>query len=61
MKRLRGIVVPIVTPFDGSGRVDTEALKNLCDYLLIMEFMGCILAVPPVKLSCLPTKKENCC
>mgnify|MGYP000874976449 FL=1 len=34
MKRLRGIVVPIVTPFDGSGRVDTEALKNLCDYLI---------------------------
>jgi len=34
VKRLRGIVVPIVTPFDGSGRVDTEALKNLCDYLI---------------------------
>lgn len=34
MKRLKGIVVPIVTPFDDSGRVDAEALKNLCDYLI---------------------------
>ena len=34
MKRLKGIVVPIVTPFDDSGRVDTEALKSLCDYLI---------------------------
>lgn len=34
MKRLKGIVVPIVTPFDDAGRVDTEALQNLCEYLV---------------------------
>ncbi|NLA59346.1 MAG: 4-hydroxy-tetrahydrodipicolinate synthase [Firmicutes bacterium] len=34
MKRLKGIVVPIVTPFDDSGRVDIEALQNLCEYLI---------------------------
>ena len=32
--RLKGIVVPIVTPFDEAGHVDTEALKNLCEFLI---------------------------
>ena len=34
MKHLQGIVVPIVAPFDDAGRVDTEALKKLCDFLI---------------------------
>ena len=47
--RLKGIVVPIVTPFDEAGHVDTEALKNLCEFLIEREFTGFIPAAPPVK------------
>lgn len=38
--RLRGIVVPIVTPFDEAGQVDTEALKNLCEFLIEKKVHG---------------------
>jgi 4-hydroxy-tetrahydrodipicolinate synthase len=34
MLRLKGIIVPIVTPFDEQGRVDEEALGNLCNFLI---------------------------
>ncbi|RLI32736.1 4-hydroxy-tetrahydrodipicolinate synthase [Candidatus Bathyarchaeota archaeon] len=31
---LRGILVPVLTPFRGDGEVDEEALRGLVDYLL---------------------------
>ena len=40
MQRLKGIVVPIVTPFDDLGRVDAHALRNLCGYLIEHKVHG---------------------
>ncbi len=34
MKRMSGIVVPMVTPFDGKDRVDLDAADRLTDYLI---------------------------
>ena len=34
MKKLFGITVPIITPFDKSGMVDVDSLKNLTDYII---------------------------
>lgn len=34
MKRLTGVVAPLVTPFDSQGRIDTESLKRLTNYVI---------------------------
>ena len=34
MKRMEGIVTPVVTPFDSKGNVDLEASDKLVDYLI---------------------------
>lgn len=34
MKKLYGTVVPIVTPFDESGKIDVGSLKNLAEYII---------------------------
>jgi dihydrodipicolinate synthase/N-acetylneuraminate lyase len=33
-EKLRGIIVPLVTPFTADGRVDEESLRNLVDYVV---------------------------
>jgi dihydrodipicolinate synthase/N-acetylneuraminate lyase len=34
MKRMHGVIVPIVTPFDAEGNVDVAAIGRLIDYLV---------------------------
>ena len=38
--KLRGIIVPIVTPFDGVGNIDTVAVTRLVDYLIERGIAG---------------------
>ena len=40
MKKLYGTVVPIVTPFEESGKVDLESLKNLTEYIIDSGLQG---------------------
>ncbi|MCI8464575.1 MAG: dihydrodipicolinate synthase family protein [Lachnospiraceae bacterium] len=34
MKKLHGVTVPLVTPFDKEGRLDEDSLKRLTEYLI---------------------------
>lgn len=34
MKKLYGVTVPLVTPFDENGKVDVRSLENLTEYLI---------------------------
>ncbi len=34
MVKMKGVVVPVVTPFDRNDNVDTDVLSNLVDYLI---------------------------
>lgn len=34
MKRMRGVVIPMVTPFTEEDKIDLESLKRLCDYCI---------------------------
>ena len=34
MKKLYGVVVPVVTPLDKNDKVDTKALADLCEFLI---------------------------
>ncbi len=38
--KVRGIIVPIVTPFDGAGNVDTVGVTRLVDYLIDRGIAG---------------------
>lgn len=34
MKKLFGVVIPVITPFDEKGRVDIESLRSIVDYII---------------------------
>lgn len=43
--RLRGVYVPLVTPFDRQGGVDIEALERLTDDVLAAGAAGVVVAL----------------
>jgi len=39
-EKVRGVIVPIVTPFDSEGKIDKKALHKLCEYLIENKVHG---------------------
>lgn len=58
MKKLYGTVVPIVTPFDESGKIDVGSLKNLAEYI-IESGLQCIYPCGTTGEMCLLSEDER--
>ena len=40
MAKIRGVIVPLLTPFDAAGRLDTEAMTRLVNFLISRGVSG---------------------
>ncbi len=44
MKKFKGLFSPVITPFDGAGKIDEEAFRNHIDFLIANDVDGMCIA-----------------